>query len=116
MTRTSKAAKMAKEMLVADRRAKQRRHRARTANKATLIRPETFEIGKHPCNCGASSAQFREAAAAQRQSVGPVARHTCRAADAIDLLLAAILWGLAFACVAFTIALAASLFTHIISK
>lgn len=98
MTRTSKAAKMAKEMLAADRRAKQRRHRARTVHKAPLIRPETFEH------------------AAQRQSVGPVARHTCRAAGAIDLLLAAILWGLAFACVAFTIALAASLFTHLISK
>lgn len=115
MTRTSKAAKMAKEMLAADRRAKQRRHRARTVHKAPLIRPETFEP-KHTCHCEASSAQFREAAAAQRQAVGPVARHTCRAAGAIDLLLAAILWTLAFACVAFTIAIAAALFTHLISK
>ena len=109
MTRTSKAAKMAKEMLVADRRAKQRLHRARTAHKVPLIRPEMIAASCQPL-------AVSEAAAAQRQSVGPVARHTCRAAGAIDLLLAAILWGLAFACVAFTVALAASLFTHLISK
>ena len=115
MTHTSKAAKIAKEMLAADRRAQKRRHRARTVHKAPLIRPETFDP-KHTCHCEASSAQSREAAAAQRQSVGPVARHTCRSAGAIDLLLAAILWGLAFACVAFTIAIAAALFTHLISQ
>ena len=109
MTRTSKAAKMAKEMLVADRRAKQRLHRARTAHKVPLIRPEMIAASCQPL-------AVSEAAAAQRQSGGPVARHTCRAAGAIDLLLAAILWGLAFACVAFTVALAASLFTHLISK
>lgn len=87
MTHTSKAAKMASEMLAADRRARKRARRARTVHKSPLIRPETFEP------------------AAQRQSVGPVSRHTCSAAGAIDLLLAVILWGYAFACVAITIAL-----------
>lgn len=98
MTRTSKAAKMAREMLVADRRAKQRRYRARTVHKAPLIRPEMIAASCQPL-------AVSEAAAAQRQSGGPVARHTCRAAGAIDLILAAILWTLAFSCVAITIAL-----------
>lgn len=75
MTRTSKAAKMAKEMLVADRRAKQRLHRARTAHKVPLIRPEMIAASCQPL-------AVSEAAAAQRQSGGPVARHTCRAPGA----------------------------------
>ena len=90
MTHTSKAAKMAREMLAADRRAQKRRHRARRAHAvhtAPLIRPEIFEQTANP------------------SSVGPVARHTCRAADAIDFLLTVILWVYAFACVAITIAL-----------
>ena len=90
MTRTSKAAKMAKEMLAADRRAKNRRHRALRAHAvhtAPLIRPETFEH------------------AAQRQSGGPVARNTCRAPGAINFIITVILWVYAFACVAITIVL-----------
>ncbi|MGN0855934.1 MAG: hypothetical protein ACI4QJ_00855 [Candidatus Spyradenecus sp.] len=137
-------AKMAREMLAADRRAHKRRHRARRAHAvhtAPLIRPETFEPGKHPCHCGASPAQPREAAAAKPssggpvaipsrapsahpreaaaakpQSVGPVARHTCRAQRLyrrLDLLIAAILWGLALACVALTLAIATGIAMHL---
>lgn len=103
MTRTSKAAKMAKEMLVADRRAKQRRHRARTANKAPIIRPEALEqCGHIQSNIVASGFSRHDS----RKSITPY----------LDLILAAILWTLAFACVAFTIAIAAALFTHLISK
>ena len=112
-------AKMAREMLEADRRAKKRRHRARRAHAvlaAPLIRPETFEPGKPTCHCGASPAQPREAAAAKPQTGGPVARHTCRAQRLyrrLDLLIAAILWGIALVCVGLTLAIAAGIALHL---
>lgn len=50
----------------------------------------------------------REAASAQRQSGGSVARHTCRAPSntiAINLLIAAILWAFAILCALASIAI-----------
>ena len=128
--------KMAREMLEADRRAQKRRHRARRARKvhaAPLIRPETFEPGKAPCHCGASSAHQREAAnrsplcAAPRSGRGAAAnRLSCGAAYLPrserserqesawpDLLLAAILWGTALVCVGLTLAIAAGIALHL---
>lgn len=122
-------AKMAREMLAADRRAQNRRHRARRAHKvhtAPIIRPETFEPGIYETHhieearrqafFSSSSAQPREADAAQPQIVGSVARHTCRAASnasSLDLLLAAILWGTALVCVCITLAIAACIALHL---
>ena len=97
-------AKMASEMLEADRRARKRRHRARRAHAvhaAPLIRPETFEPGKHPCHFGASPAQQRKAAAAQRLY------------RRLDLIIAAILWGLALVCVGLTLAIATGIALHL---
>lgn len=77
-------AKMAREMLKADRRARRRQNRTRIAHRvhaAPLIRPEHLEC--------------------------PLPAPTPRAlTPGLDMFLAAILWLTAAACVAFTIALA----------
>ena len=77
-------AKMAREMLKVDRRARRRQNRARIAHRvhaAPLIRPEHLER--------------------------PLPAPTPRAlTPGLDMFLAAILWLTAAACVAFTIALA----------
>lgn len=77
-------AKMAREMLKADRRARRRQNRTRIAHRvhaAPIIRPEHLER--------------------------PLPAPTPRAlTPGLDMFLAAILWLTAAACVAFTIALA----------
>lgn len=139
-------AKMAREMLAADRRAQKRRHRARRARKVhtpPLIRPETLEPGiystlrieeaRRQAFFGHPSAQPSEAAsgaAANRRSCGaaylprsertvhrsPFAVHASKASSLCDLLLAAILWGLALICVGLTIAIAVGIALHLFSR
>ena len=137
-------AKMAREMLEADRRAQKRRHRARRARPVhtpPLIRPETFEPGNPPCHREAAtrspSAQPREAAsgeAANRRSCGAAylprserserlcerpasaaSRQPLAASSSLcDLLLAAILWGTALVCVGITLAIATGIALHLL--
>ena len=82
-------AKMAREMLEADRRAQKRRHRARRA------RPV------HTSEGAALAAPTKRLAKASE-------------ASALDLLLAAILWGLALVCVGITLAIAAGIALHLL--
>lgn len=130
-------AKMAREMLEADRRAKKRRHRARRARPVhtqPLIRPEMLAVSCQPLavseartartqsRCQAQAMAVRSAACKHRS---PLTVHCSRErseassqalsanSSLCDLLLAAILWGTALVCVGLTLAIATGIALHL---
>ncbi|MGN0890133.1 MAG: hypothetical protein ACI4W7_00615, partial [Candidatus Spyradenecus sp.] len=101
-------AKMAREMLAADRRAQKRRHRARRArpvHTAPLIRPEMLADSCQPLAVSeARTARTKKAAKTQAN------RYPLAASSSLcDLLLAAIIWSTALVCVGLTLAIAAGI-------
>lgn len=99
-------AKMAREMLEADRRAQKRRHRARRARPVhtqPLIRPEMLAVSE----ARTARTQSRRQAQASSQALSANS-------SLCDLLLAAILWGTALVCVGLTLAIAAGIALHLL--
>lgn len=125
-------AKMAREMLAADRRAQKRRHRARrarpvhTPSRENSPRPALLAIGDRrearaataklapSGRVSTSSASFPvHQARREAQSYFTPIESASKASTLCDLLLAAILWGLALLCVGLTLAIACGIALHL---
>ncbi len=105
-------AKMAREMLEADRRAQKRRHRARrarTVHTPPLIRPEMLAVSCQPL----AVSEARTARTQSRRQAQASSQALSANSSLCDLLLAAILWGTALVCVGLTLAIATGIALHL---